>query len=110
MVLPLVALLLAQAPQSWADIDKLVSEQKLTAAQAAVEVRFAAARKGGDEAELARALIRRTQLRIALGAYETAVKDLKAEAWPKALLPRVTVELYYASSLTRYATSYSYEI
>jgi uncharacterized protein YfaS (alpha-2-macroglobulin family) len=110
MVLPVLVLVLAQAPSSWAEIDKLVHEQKLAAAQTAVEGRYAAAKKSGDDAELARALIRRTQLRIALGAYETAVKDLKAEPWPKSLLPRAAVELYYAAALTRYAQSYSYEI
>jgi uncharacterized protein YfaS (alpha-2-macroglobulin family) len=109
-MLPLLALLLSQAPQSWADIDKLANEQKLEAAAKAVDGRLAAARRGGEEVELAHALIRRTQLRIGLGSYETAVKELKSEAWPKALLPRAAVELYYASALVRYVNAYSWEI
>src|SRR4051812_43090748 len=110
MMLSVLALVLSQAPLSWGDIDKLVNDQKMQEARDAVELRFSAAKKGTDDAELARALIRRTQLRIALGAYETAVKDLKAEPWPKTLLPRVAVQLYYAATLTRYAQAYSWEI
>src|SRR5205823_10238715 len=86
------------------------SEQKLQAASEATEARLALAKKGADDPELARALIRRTQLRIALGGYETAVKELKAEAWPKSLLPRATVQLFFANALIRYASAYSWEI
>ena len=49
----------------------------------------------------ARALLKRTQLRIGLGGYETAVKELKAEAWPRSLLPRSAVQLYFAHALIR---------
>jgi len=104
------AVVLSQAPQSWAEIDKLVNEQKLEAAAKAVDARLAAAKKGTDEAELARALLKRTQLRIGLGGYETAVKELKGEAWPKTLLPRSAVQLYYAHALIRYVNAYSWEI
>jgi uncharacterized protein YfaS (alpha-2-macroglobulin family) len=38
------------------------------------------------------------------------VKDLKAEPWPKTLLPHAAVELYYAAALNRYVQGYSYEI
>src|SRR5439155_168519 len=107
----LIAVLIAQqASPSWADVDKLVTEQKFQAAADAVEVRLAAAKKSTDDNELARALIRRTQLRIGLGGYETAVKELKAETWPKALLPRSAVQLFYANALIRYAGAYSWEI
>lgn len=109
-MLPYLLVVLTQAPQSWADIDKLVNEQKLEAAATAVEGRLAAAKKGTDDAELARALLKRTQLRIGLGGYETAVKELKAEPWPKSLLPRSAVQLYYAHALIRYVNAYSYEI
>src|SRR4051794_19342416 len=105
LTLPLVlaAAALAQSPQSWADIDKLISEQKLEASATAVDARLAAAKKGTDDTELAKCLIRRTQLRIGLGGYETAVKQLKGEALPKTLLPRSAVQLYLATALIRYA-------
>lgn len=110
----LTASLLAQtpsAPKAWKDIDALVSkEQKLQEAATAVEARLALARRGTDDVELARALIRLTQLRIALGGYETAVKQLKGERWPEAALPRTAVELYYAQALTTYVQAYSWEI
>ncbi|MBL8951390.1 MAG: hypothetical protein JNK82_11465, partial [Myxococcaceae bacterium] len=109
-MIPLIAVLLSQAPATWPEIDKLVAQQQLEAAAKAVEVRLAAAKKGTDDAELARTLLKRTQLRIGLGGYETAVKELKAEAWPKTLLPRSAVQLYYASALIRYVNAYSWEI
>ncbi len=109
-MLPLIAMVLAQAPLGWPEIDKLVGEQKLEAAATAVDARLNSAKKGSDDAELARTLIKRTQLRIGLGGYETAVKELKAETWPKTLLPHSAVELYYAAALTRYASAYSWEI
>ena len=66
-MLALLAVVLAQqAPMSWAEIDKLVNEQKLEAAAQAVDARLQAAKKGADDAELARALLKRTQLRIGL--------------------------------------------
>src|SRR5437870_11185570 len=110
MLTLLTAVAFSQAPASWADIDKLASEQKMEAAATAVDARLAAAKKGADDVELAHCLIRRTQLRIALGGYETAVKQLKGEALPKALLPRSAVQLYYANVLVRYVNAYSWEI
>ncbi|MBK7858478.1 MAG: hypothetical protein IPJ65_07610 [Archangiaceae bacterium] len=106
----ILAVLVAQSPQSWSDIDKLVNEQKLEAAAKATDARLAAAQKGADDAELARALIKRTQLRIGLGGYETAVKQLKTEAWPKTLIPRAAVQLYWANALVRYVNAYGWEI
>lgn len=101
--------LLGQTP-SWKQIDELVDQQKYEAAAKATEQRLAAARKGTDDAELAKALISLTQQRMALGGAETAVKQLKAEAWPKGDVPRTAVELFYVATLTNYLNTYSYEI
>ena len=100
---------LGQTP-SWAQIDKLVSEQKFEAAAAEAEKRLTAAKAGTDDLEHARALIKVTQLRIALGGFETAVKRLREEAWPKGALGNNTVNLFYAHAIWRYAQQYSWEI
>jgi hypothetical protein len=97
-------------PLDWKTIDRLVAEQKFEEAARATAARLAAARKGGDEAEWTRALIREAQLRTGLHGWETAVRFLKEEPWPKGVLSRVTLELYYARSLDLYAHAYSWEI
>lgn len=101
--------LLGQTP-SWAQIDKLVSEQKMEAASTEAEKRLTAAKAGTDELEHARALIKVTQLRIGLGGFETAVKRLREEPWPRGQLGHDAVNLYYASAIWRYAMQYSWEI
>ncbi|QSQ16253.1 hypothetical protein JY572_09490 [Myxococcus landrumensis] len=118
--LPLLSLLLlvasfaraapAKAPPSWKDIDALVSNQKVEAAAQAAEARLARARNGSDEAEWTRALIRTVQLRSALHGYETTVRFLREEPWPKGALPRATLNLFYANSLVTYAEAYDWEI
>src|SRR4051812_2197380 len=94
----LTASLLGQTP-SWAQIDALIQEQKLEAASGLVEKRLAAAKTGSDDLEHARALIRLTQLRSALGGYETAVKRLRDEPWPKGTLGLNAVRLFYADAI-----------
>ncbi len=95
---------------TWKDVDRLVSEQKLEeASRAAAEIR-AAARKSGNETEETRALIREVQLRTALHGYETAVRFLKEEPWPKGLSGRTVLNLFYARSLVTYAQAYGWEI
>ncbi len=95
---------------AWSAIDRLVDEQKLEEASRAVAIRLAAARAAGDEEEWARALVRAVQLRSALHGYETSVRFLKEEAWPKGTLPRTVLQLFYARSLVDYAHAYSWEI
>ena len=101
----------AVAPaRGWTEVDRLVSEQKLEeASRLAAQLRSAAVKRG-DEADWTRALIRETQLRIALGGYETAVRALKESAWPRGLLSRTALDLYYAQSLVSYARAYAWEI
>ena len=94
----------------WAEADRLVSEQKFAQALEVVSARRAAAQKSGDEADWARGLIRETQLETALHGYETAVRHLRAQPWPKGLRHRAALELFYAQSLANYAQMYSWEI
>ncbi len=108
-----VSLLLAalgMTTPTWKDVDRLVSEQKLEeASTAAAEIR-AAAKKSRNEPEETRALIREVQLRTALHGYETAVRFLKEEPWPKGLKSRTVLNLFYARSLVTYAQAYGWEI
>ncbi len=98
------------SPADWKEIDRLVSEQKFEEAARLVAQRREEARKAGDEAAWTRALIRETQLRTSLHGYETAVRFLKEEPWPKGLLSRGPLELFYARSLVNYFHAYSWEI
>ena len=109
LTLTLTLAVLSQTP-SWKQIDDLAGQQKVEAAAKAVETRLAAARKSGDEADAAKALVRLTQYRLALGGWETAVNRLREEAWPRASLPRASVELFYAHALATYVRAYSWEI
>ncbi|MGZ5426439.1 MAG: hypothetical protein ACXWE1_04465, partial [Thermoanaerobaculia bacterium] len=73
---------------TWKEVERLVSEQKLEEASQRVAKIREAARAAGDEANEAKALVREVQLRTALHGYETSVRFLKEQPWPKALLPR----------------------
>ncbi|HYR45605.1 MAG TPA: hypothetical protein VER78_01275, partial [Thermoanaerobaculia bacterium] len=94
----------------WKEVDRLASEQKFEEAAKRVEEILTAARGRRDEAEWARALVRKTQLTIGLHGYETAVRFLKEQPWPEGPLPRATLDLFYAQALTTYARAYSWEI
>jgi hypothetical protein len=99
-----------QPAADWKEIDRLASEQKFEEAVAAMARLRQAARGRGDETEWTRALIREAQLRTGLHGYETAVRFLRGEPWPKGLLSRTALELYYAQSLVTYLQAYSWEI
>ncbi|MBN1207725.1 MAG: hypothetical protein JXB05_22865 [Myxococcaceae bacterium] len=99
-----------KAPPSWKQIDQLAEEQKLEAAAKGVEARLAQARSKGDEDEWARALIRAVQLRTALHGYETSVRFLREQPWPKGLLPRTALQLFYAQSLVNYTQAYRWDV
>jgi hypothetical protein len=95
---------------SWKELEKLVSEQKLEeAARTAAAIR-AAARARGDAADETKALIREVQLREALHGYETAVRFLTEEPWPKTPTSHAVLNLFYADALVTYARAYSWEI
>ena len=99
------------APVSaWKEVDRLLSEQKLSEAAKLLEGLESGARARKDDRELARVLIRKTQVGMALGGYETAVEALRAEAWPAEPLARAAVELYDAHALAQYLAAYGWEI
>ncbi|MBX5483836.1 MAG: hypothetical protein IRZ16_18600 [Myxococcaceae bacterium] len=96
--------------KSWQQIDQLVSEQKFEEALAATEDRLERAKELRDEDEWTRALIKATQLRIGLHGYETQVRWLKEEPWPRAPVYRSVVNLFYARTVATYAQAYQWEI
>ncbi len=111
--------LLATAPASaqspapapgWKEVDQLLSEQKVQAALDATLARLKTASGKSDEAEWARALIRATQLQLGLHGYETAVRFLREQPWPKGVLQRAALDLYYAHALVTYGRVYGWEI
>ena len=83
-------------PPTWKEVERLVSEQKFEEAAASAGKIREAARAAGNEANEAKALVREVQLRTALHGYETSVRFLKDQPWPKGLLPRTTLRLFYA--------------
>ena len=98
------------ANEAWSEVDRLISEDQYEAAsQRVAEIRDAA-RQQGDDDNWTRALVREVQLRTALGAFETAVRDLKVSEWPESPRHRATLRLYYAHALTTYLDGYSWEI
>jgi uncharacterized protein YfaS (alpha-2-macroglobulin family) len=100
----------AQDELTWPAIQKLISDQRFEAADKAAQMRLERAREAGDEDEWARALITSVQLRIGLHGYETSVRFLRAEEWPKGRLARAKLNLFYARALVTYYQSYSWEI
>src|SRR5262245_2751731 len=100
----------ARGQSAWPEVDRLASEQKLEAAAAAVEKIRERARQSNDEPEWTKALVREAQLRMALHGYETAVRFLKDQPWPKGTLSRAALNLFYAHALVAYGQIYGWEI
>ncbi|MBK6846183.1 MAG: hypothetical protein IPG96_01080 [Proteobacteria bacterium] len=100
----------AKAPAAWSEIDRLQDQQQLEQASRRIEARLTQARARGDGEDQTRALIRWTQLRVALHGYETAVRWLREQRWPDELLGQTALNLYYAGALRSYAQSYAWEI
>jgi hypothetical protein len=94
----------------WKEVDRLIEQQKLAEASAKAEAILQRAIRSKDEDEWTRALVRCVQLRTRPARLRTAVRFLKEQPWPEGLLPRVTLELYYAHALAEYARAYSWEI
>ncbi|MGQ0508812.1 MAG: MG2 domain-containing protein, partial [Myxococcaceae bacterium] len=104
-----VAMAQTKTPE-WKEIDQLLSERKVQAALDGAELRLKSAIAKNDEGEHARALIRVTQMRLGLHGYETAVRVLREQPWPKGAAARTPVVLYYANTLVTYARAYGWEI
>ena len=116
----------AQGPVAAAPdpVEKLIGEQKYQAALELLDKRIAvlraearagrrgpkAARNAGDERAWTDALIRDVELRLAQNGAESAVRFLRDQPWPKGVLSRAALELYYAHTLVTYAHMYSWEI
>ena len=98
------------SPAMFKEIDRLIEEQKFEAAAKETAALLAEAKAAGDEATQTRALVKATQLRIALGGYETAVKFLKDEPWPQDPQRRAILSLFYAHALRTYQQAYWWEI
>jgi len=91
-------------------LDQLTSEEKFEeAAKEAARLREEA-KKMNDDAGWTWALIKEVQLRTALHGYETSVRFLKEEPWPKSPVQRDMLDLFYAQSLATYCDAYSWEI
>jgi uncharacterized protein YfaS (alpha-2-macroglobulin family) len=95
---------------SWAEVDRLVSEQKFEAAAAEVARLREAASAAGDADQWTRALVEEVKLRTALHGYETSVRFLKDQEWPEDAVSRAVLDLYYANALVTYVHAYSWEI
>ena len=99
-----------KADASWADVDRFVKEQKYEEAAKAAETILATAKAKGNEADWTKALVTVTQLRIGLHGYETAVRRLSEEPWPKGPMSQAQLGLLYGHSLVTYQRAYSWEI
>jgi hypothetical protein len=95
---------------SWKAVERLIEEQKMEEASKEVSRLRLQARQAENEPEWTKALIREVQLRTALHGYETAVRFLREEPWPKGSLSRATLQLFYGHSLVTYQQAYSWEI
>ena len=107
---PLVAPVKVPASPLWKQVEKLTGEQKFEAATKEVEKIRAGAQKAGNDEEWAKALITTIQLRMALHGYETSVRYLMDQPWPRSPVAQMTLRLYYGQTLMGYLSSYSWEI
>ena len=98
------------AAPSWADVDRLVNEQKYEAAVVEVAQLRELARRTGDDAGWAKALIREARLRAGLHGEETAARFLREQPWPKAPLARAALLLYRGHMYVEYNQQYGWEI
>ncbi len=99
---PLSALEDAQPP--WAEVERLISEEKLNQASERVDAILAASRAVGMEEDWTRALIQGALLRDATGRYEGAVRLLQERPWPEGAVHKVLLDLFYARSLDIYGS------
>jgi uncharacterized protein YfaS (alpha-2-macroglobulin family) len=100
----------APADDAWAAVERLIKEQKIAQAAKRLEALRAGAERRGDEAAWTRALVRLTEVRIALGGFESAVRQLREARWPPGQLARTGLDLYFAHALRTYVAAYSWEI
>ena len=95
---------------TWAEIDRLVQDQRFEAAAEKVDALLAEVGGTDDVDTWTRALVRAAQLRLALHGHETAVRALRAAPWPDSPRHRLILEIFLAHSLVSYLETYGYEI
>jgi alpha-2-macroglobulin len=100
----------AVAAEGWKDVERLIGEQKMEEARRLVATLRESARAAGHDDEWAKALITEVQLRTSLHGYETSVRFLKEEPWPKGARARTALNLFLGRSLVTYVHAYSWEI
>ena len=84
--------------KDWSRVTTLIDEQKFEEARALCSTIRAAAQRAGNGEEWTEALIKEVQLQIALHGYETAVRLLRTESWPRIRCRRWRWSFYYAHS------------
>ena len=94
----------------WSDVDSLINEQKFEEAAKEVGKIREISQENTDNENWTKALVRETQLRMALHGYETSVRFLKDQTWPDDARSITILDLFYAFSLTTYIDAYSWEI
>lgn len=94
----------------WATVDSLIEAQRFQEALDQVVAIRDKARGSGDVSTWTEALVKETQLRLALHGYETAVKELKSQEWPQDPMASAVLNLFYAHALMSYLDAYSWEI
>jgi len=97
-------------PATWRQVEASTRDGRLEEASRLVDRLLDAARAARDDEAVARSLVERTKLRIALGGYETAVEELAHAAWPTAPRAEAAVRLYLARALAEYQSAYAWEI
>ncbi len=94
----------------WQEVDRLIGEFKLREAAQRLDELLPQIRKGGDEEELTRALLRGSQLRAASAEPAEAVRFLQGQAWPQGRRQRAVLSLFLAEALKNYYDSYRWTL
>lgn len=94
----------------WKKFDGLVDEQKFTEASEVVKSILQKSQTVHDNDEWLKAMVRTTDLQVALHGYETAVKFIREQPWPEGPTQQTILHLFYARTLEFYANRYSWEI
>src|ERR1043165_8014880 len=94
----------------WADLDRLIWDQKMKEALPLAERLLAEARAAGDQPAWTRALARTVQIRRARGSLEEGLASLDREPWPADPVDRAVLHLFRAQALSQYFSSYTQEI
>jgi hypothetical protein len=98
------------ADADFAAVERLVNDQKMEEASRLNARLLERARRAGDEDAWTRALVSEVQLRTALHGYETSVRFLKEQPWPRGAISHAVLNLFYAATLVDYEAAYSFEI